>query len=193
MKAHSHGLLALLLIAPSIAQVYAGDQGGKISDVDKKEHRMELSYHERLTVIKNNPQNSLAVFTTDGCSGGLSKGWELVAGKIESFKSTYGESPPWESCCIAHDRHYHTAGARQSTVIESFNARKDADQELRQCVYETGNDRATELAQQYDLSVDEVQKLYKFVADLMYRAVRLGGIPCSGLSWRWGYGWPPCH
>jgi hypothetical protein len=34
--------------------------------------------------------------------------------------------------------------------------------------------------------------IYQGIADLMYRAVRLGGIPCSGLPWRWGYGWPAC-
>ena len=33
---------------------------------------------------------------------------------------------------------------------------------------------------------------HEAVASLMYRAVRLGGIPCSGLPWRWGYGWPEC-
>ena len=34
--------------------------------------------------------------------------------------------------------------------------------------------------------------LYAAIAELMYRAVRIGGIPCSGLPWRWGYGWPEC-
>ena len=34
--------------------------------------------------------------------------------------------------------------------------------------------------------------VYEVIGDLMYRAVRIGGIPCSGLPWRWGYGWPEC-
>ena len=30
------------------------------------------------------------------------------------------------------------------------------------------------------------------IADLMYRAVRIGGVPCTGLPWPWDYGWPEC-
>ena len=30
-------------------------------------------------------------------------------------------------------------------------------------------------------------------ADMMYRAVRIGGGPCTGLPWRWGNGWPGCN
>ena len=37
-----------------------------------------------------------------------------------------------------------------------------------------------------------VETLYAANAELMYSAVRIGGIPCSALPWRWGYGWPEC-
>jgi len=31
------------------------------------------------------------------------------------------------------------------------------------------------------------------IAEIMYRAVRLGGAPCTTLPWRWGFGWPKCE
>ena len=49
------------------------------------------------------------------------------------------------------------------------------------------------LNDEYGLSVDQVEVLYDSIAGLMYRAVRIGGVPCSGLPWRWGYGWPACE
>ena len=44
----------------------------------------------------------------------------------------------------------------------------------------------------YGLSAGMVDLLYAGIAGAMYRAVRLGGVPCSALPWRWGYGWPEC-
>jgi hypothetical protein len=59
-------------------------------------------------------------------------------------------------------------------------------------VRETGQERASIVAEEYDVPVSRVRIMYIAVADLMYRAVRVGGIPCTGLPWRWGYGWPEC-
>ena len=81
----------------------------------------------------------------------------------------------------------------ETTPDESFEARKDADLTLKACVIETGIERAPKLVKEYKLSTEQVSLLYETVANLMYRAVRLGGIPCSGLPWRWGYGWPECE
>ena len=64
---------------------------------------------------------------------------------------------------------------------------------LEACVINTGARRAPELSLQYDLSMEDVEQIYQVIADLMYRAVRIGGVPCSGLPWRWGYGWPSCE
>ena len=44
----------------------------------------------------------------------------------------------------------------------------------------------------YDVSAGTGETLYAAIAELMYSAVRIGGIPCSTLPWRWGYGWPEC-
>lgn len=75
----------------------------------------------------------------------------------------------------------------------SFDARRHADEELRQCVRRIGSDRTDALAAEYGIGRDEVALIYDGIADVMYRAVRLGGAPCTGLAWRWGFGWPDCR
>ena len=42
------------------------------------------------------------------------------------------------------------------------------------------------------LPKQDIVELIDLTGELMYRAVRLGGAPCTGLPWRWGHGWPPC-
>jgi hypothetical protein len=128
-----------------------------------------------------------------GCSGGLSIGWEYLSGRIQNFQATHGSQPAWESCCIKHDQAYHTGGPREATAAESFEARKEADLGLKACVLETGVTRIPELRAEYNVSAREAEILYAVIADLMYRAVRIGGMPCTGLPWRWGYGWPECE
>jgi hypothetical protein len=54
-------------------------------------------------------------------------------------------------------------------------------------------ERRPALAAAYGLNPNQVTQLYRTIADIMYRAVRLGGGPCTGLSWRWGFGWPQCE
>jgi hypothetical protein len=48
------------------------------------------------------------------------------------------------------------------------------------------------LSAEYGIGEDDVRLLYNSLAEGMYGAVRIGGAPCTGLSWRWGYGWPNC-
>jgi hypothetical protein len=67
-----------------------------------------------------------------------------------------------------------------------------ADAALRACVIETGESRVTDLVQEYDVTPDQVAAAYDGIAQAMYLAVRFGGAPCSGLPWRWGYGYPGC-
>jgi len=159
---------------------------------DWLERKLELRRHEALSAVKSAADSQLAPFTTDGCSGGLSAGWEYLGSVLEDFRRTHGERPPWESCCIAHDRLYHKADPRNATPSESFAARRQADLALHQCVIQTGQQRTAQLSASYGLSAEQITALYETVANLMYRAVRIGGIPCSGLPWRWGYGWPQC-
>lgn len=187
-------ILPILLFAVIPATGIGEEQQGKQSStIDTLERKLELGRHEKLVAVKTDPDSILADFTTDGCSGGLSVGWTFLAERIERIQSVHGELPPWESCCVAHDGKYHGAGSAESTAIESFELRRQADRDLQTCVRQTGRDRRVELSAEYDLSTGEIDFLYEAISDLMYHAVRIGGIPCSGLPWRWGYGWPDCR
>lgn len=79
------------------------------------------------------------IFTTDGCSR-----WP---------------DNSWLSCCIVHDIAYWCGGSAQD--------RKDADQELMQCV----NNKTSP------------------VGTIMYSGVRVTGTPWLPTPWRWSYGW----
>jgi hypothetical protein len=68
----------------------------------------------------------------------------------------------------------------------------EADEALRQCVRKAGVERVAALSAEYGIGEDDVRLLYNSLAEGMYGAVRIGGAPCTGLSWRWGYGWPNC-
>ncbi|MCF8056968.1 MAG: hypothetical protein K9K37_10055 [Desulfocapsa sp.] len=163
------------------------------SDFDAIKRQLELGRHEKLQAIKGNPENVLTEFTTDGCSGGLSVGWEYLAGTVSNFQKNHGEKPPWESCCVEHDLAYHTGGIRSANATTSFEARRKADLTLKACVIEIGKQRGPELMKEYNLSAAELEHLYNGIANLMYGAVRIGGMPCTDLPWRWGYGWPECR
>ncbi|MCC7348845.1 MAG: hypothetical protein IT538_15760 [Variibacter sp.] len=89
-------------------------------------------------------------FTTDGCSGGMTAAWRLLLRR----------DPPWNGCCVDHDRLYWPGG----TAAE----RRSADAKLRACVAARG---------------------HPVWAWAMWAAVRLGGHPLLPFSWRWGYGW----
>lgn len=56
----------------------------------------------------------------DGCSGGMSKAWQLVLRR----------PPPWEGCCDDHDFLYAAGGPRY--------LRRIADRRLRDCVKDAG-------------------------------------------------------
>lgn len=142
---------------------------------------------EQLEAIQRRAPQSLAAFDSDGCSGGLSQGWEHLAKQFPAFATHFGERPPWEACCEAHDRIYW-----RGETDRGFDKRKQADADLRACVAATGIRLGPELAQRYGLSLDIVETAFTVTAELMYRAVRLGGLPCTDFSWRWGYGWPEC-
>lgn len=186
-------IIALLLLA-ALAMLLLTNAGTERpgAGVDDLEYRLEMDRHQHLVARKTMPDARLAKFSSDGCSGGLSVGWEYLSGKIPAFSTRHGMRPAWESCCVTHDRAYHAAGPRQASATESYQARKQADLALKACVLETGRQRAPVLIAEYDVSAEDVDFIYTTIADLMYQAVRLGGLPCTGLPWRWGYGWPAC-
>lgn len=152
-------------------------------------YEIELAGHRALA--RTRAAAELAPFTTDGCSGGMSSVWALVAQTFPGFRLLHGAVPPWESCCVTHDRAYHSAGP-DADPVASFTARFAADDALRVCVTHTAQSRGAELAEAYGMSEDEVVTGYRVISEAMFSAVRAGGAPCSGLSWRWGYGYPSC-
>ncbi|TMV10269.1 hypothetical protein FGK63_04180 [Ruegeria sediminis] len=175
MKALDLAVLAICAAAPAAAQ-----------DLVK---RVEMPGHRALVTVMDTAD--LSPFETDGCSGGLSSSWELVADTFPGFAEAHENSPPWEACCVIHDRAYHDAGGATEAEA-SYEARLAADEELQACVIRNGDQRADEFAKRYDTTPDQVRKAYATIAGAMYLAVRFGGGPCTGLPWRWGFGYPGC-
>lgn len=152
---------------------------------------VEMAAHRRLVAVMESEGHRPAPFVTDGCSGGLSATWDLIADALPVFARTHENRPPWEPCCVTHDRAYHDAGGARSAE-DSYLARLAADEALRTCVRATGAGRTARLSQSYGLTPAQIAAAYGMIADAMFDAVRLGGGPCSGLPWRWGYGYPGC-
>ncbi len=126
-------------------------------------------------------------FASDGCSGGLSAGWSLLAGAIPELAERLGERPPWEACCTVHDRAYWSGRGENG-----YARRREADRALRQCVLDTAARERETWARRLGITPARLDDLMAAVAQSMYLAVRVGGGPCTGLDWRWGYGWPAC-
>lgn len=152
----------------------------------------ELYLHRALFAARAADNAPLAPFTTDGCSGGMSDGWAIAAETLPETFNPGAPAPPWEQCCVTHDRAYHNAGGA-STAEQSVLARLDADRALEACVTAEGRLQAPQLAAETGWSEDQIAQGFRIMGALMFQAVRLGGAPCSGLSWRWGYGYPGCQ
>jgi hypothetical protein len=175
--------LGLLSGLPALAE--GGTTTGKLSRM------IELPLHRRLAVVRESPGTELAPFTTDGCSGGMSSLWTFTAESYPAFAEAHEGVPPWEHCCVTHDRAYHAGGADPDPEA-SYAARLAADQELQRCVAATASDRDDVLQELYGMSEAQVRLVYQAIGAAMFQAVRLGGGPCTGLPWRWGYGYPHC-
>ncbi len=168
--------MVICLVSPLAA-------AGSIAEI---EQQFEAYLLQDLEKAQSDP-SKLRLFTTDGCSGGMSDGWDSLAQAVPTFKDEYGEQPPWEACCVEHDKAYW-----RGEVIDGFNKRKAADEALKQCVIEAGDKLKAQMATELDVSEESMIDGFKVAAELMYVAVRLGGRPCTSFPWRWGYGWPQC-
>ena len=160
-------------------------------DWDQLGRGLEMRAHTALMQQIQQADAVAAPFTTDGCSGGMSSSWQAVASYWPQFARDHQEKPPFESCCVTHDRAYHNAGGSQNAT-DSYEARLLADRALQACVVQAGETRQAELAATYGVSEAQVVEAYEMLAGSMYYSVRFGGGPCSGLSWRWGYGFNQC-
>jgi hypothetical protein len=178
-------LAALLVLLPGLA---AAQDDGALAALQRT---VEMPGHVALMAVVADPASTLAPFATDGCSGGLSTSWRVVADLFPDFAEAHEGRPPWEDCCVAHDRLYHDADGA-TDAGQSYDARLSADEALRACVVAGAAARLPALADRYDVTEDQVRAAYRTIGDAMFTAVRFGGGPCTGLPWRWGYGWPGC-
>ncbi|MCP4983674.1 MAG: DUF2183 domain-containing protein [Gammaproteobacteria bacterium] len=180
MKIISH-LSLLLLLAGSITAHTANAQSWTTESLREIE---ELRLRQLQTVQLT---SDIAAFSSDGCSGGQSRSWEFLAQVLPGFEDHFSDKPPWESCCVAHDRKYW-----RGIAVDGYGRRKIADQELRQCIVDLGAKITPQLSDRYSAPQEKVRHAFLLTADVMYQAVRIGGQPCSLLPWRWGYGWDNC-
>ena len=169
-------LLAIALVTPAL--------GDPLTESMRTFERQQM---QRLAEQQHRPEARIGAFNSDGCSGGLSATWQGLAQSLPGFAASFGDLPPWEHCCNAHDRHYWLGD-----TVRGYERRLAADAELRACVIDTGSTEADRLARQLGVSVDEVDAAFALIAEAMFQAVRLGGAPCTRLPWRWGHGWPEC-
>jgi hypothetical protein len=179
VRPRPEGCAALLVAAALAVATPAAAEGWRI------DRAAELPAHRALAAARAASGDALAPFETDGCSGGLSAVWAFVARQFPAFAAAQGARPPWEACCVAHDRLYHVAG-NDPDPDASFDARLAADMALRACVLDTLGDTA------FGLAPDLARPAAAAAAEAMFQAVRLGGGPCTGLPWRWGFGRAPC-
>jgi len=178
---------AVLVIMACLAPAQAARTDISEDTLTKIERELETSRYPLLARIQSGHPEQLAVFTTDGCSGGLSDGWRFLASALPPFKHKFGNKPPYEACCVVHDRAYW-----RGETSQGFDKRLQADTRLRECVVRYGHVHRQAFAREFHLSAETIDQNFRIVAFLMYRAVRAGGMPCTPFAWRWGYGWPPC-
>ena len=174
-------VVLLALIAPGLFAQTA---------IDDAAEAIETLQMQRLAKEKSRPGVTIDAFKSDGCSGGMSQTWSYLAETLPEFARYIGEQPPWEHCCVAHDRDYWLG-----ETDFGYTQRQQADARLRECVQASGRENSDEIAQALGLpkqNVIDVIDMIDLTAELMYLAVRIGGGPCTGLPWRWGHGWPPC-
>jgi len=168
--------------------LFAGSEPEPENIIVKMNRDLENWNLSRLALTQSASESKLINFKTDGCSGGLSDAWNGFAKIFPEFKQHFSDRPPWESCCVTHDRAYW-----KGEIEDGFVKRLHADKTLRQCVLNYGTENSRRLASKFNISEENILTQINLTSTLMYHAVRLGGMPCSFLPWRWGYGWPHCE
>jgi hypothetical protein len=134
-------------------------------------------------------RHTITPFVSDGCSGNLSKNWhrdiQNLSGLSSEFAERYQDEQqiPFESACVSHDESYHKGTG-------GYSARLQADNTLRADIIAYGITNADDIQQRTMLgSPEEVMFVYEKIAEVIYQGVRLGGAPCTGEPYAWGYGY----
>jgi hypothetical protein len=189
MKAFGHDRIALIIdeISKILILSLCGLGSVAANPVSEAIEATETMQMKWLSAEQSISVSNLKPFVTDGCSGGLSDGWFFLANNLPAFKQKLGDKPPWEQCCVDHDRVYWIGSTKNG-----YGIREQADKVLKQCVIDVGKQNSEQLARQTSLKQEEIQEAFNIAAEMMYQSVRIGGKPCTLFPWRWGYGWPLC-
>ena len=179
--------LSLLILTGALQLWSSSVRADEREDQPKVDIQFENWQMSFLARVQARADVSIKPFYSDGCSGGLSFGWQKIADTLPAFAEKFGDKPPWETCCIVHDQAYW-----RGETQDGYEKRLMADRQLQRCVVEFGRAHSQEYAQQFDMEKATIESQFTLAANMMYAAVRIGGKPCSFLSWRWGYGWPQC-
>ena len=81
----------------------------------------------RLAAQQSRRDVTIDRFKSDGCSGGMSSAWSYLADTVPKFADYAGNEPPWEHCCVAHDRQYW-----RGVSDDGYAVREQSDTQLRQ-------------------------------------------------------------
>jgi len=134
-------------------------------------------------------QYPLDTFKSDGCSGNISTGWRKAITELSNLSPSVADNYsnmqtiPFESACIAHDQVYHEGDG-------GYVARLEADNALRAAIINYAIEHTAEIQSRTGIQLpEEVIFLYEIIAETVYRGVRLGGAPCTGMPYAWGFGY----
>ncbi len=141
----------------------------------------------QLETIKH--QYEIQAFKTDGCSGNVSKSWDVAVSKLSDlfpgFSEKYRDAQniPFEAACVVHDQTYHLGEG-------GYVARLEADNKLRRDIIEYGISNTKTIIARTNLKSDEEAIfLYEAIAETVYLSVRVGGKPCNKMPYAWGFGY----
>lgn len=135
------------------------------------------------------PHYELKAFESDGCSFNISQGWSTSVKGLSKISPAIAEryanaeNIPFEEACIQHDKIYHKGEG-------GYGRRLQADNALRAEIISYGINNTEEIKRRTNLSTnEEAIFLYETIAEAVYYAVRVGGAPCTGMPYAWGFGY----
>lgn len=172
-------ILLLLLILVTLYSAFFHTL--TISPLDERDAMQQLE-----TAKERYP---LSPFETDGCSGGISDTWNNTIRQFSAMSNSFAErysdvtTIPFEEACIRHDRAYHAGSG-------GYAGRLEADNMLRTDILSYAAKNTELIQERTGLDTpEEALYLYEIIADSVYSGVRLGGAPCTGQTYAWGYGY----
>jgi hypothetical protein len=149
-----------------------------------------LSEKEKLSQLNEiKEEMQLNEFETDGCSGNISESWTTAINKLSEFSDELADkysdqkNIPFEYACVEHDKKYHAGEG-------GYVGRLEADNELRSDIINYGIINWKEVTETTPLGTkEEVVFIFEKIAEVVYRGVRIGGAPCTGQPYAWGFGY----